>query len=404
MPKPVSGPALRTSRSGWEARPLSRAPRLSDTPVGSVDALLADTPRTSALSGLSETSMRTVTIGDRLVGAGQPPFVVAEAGINHNGELGRALELIRVAAGAGCDAVKFQTFRAAEFINDRSQTFTYRSQGREITESMLTMFQRYELPPEAWKTIKAECAKAQILFFSTPQNYSDLQLLLQVGIPAVKVGSDDLTNLPLLRSFARCRLPLILSSGMSDLAEVYQALESVGALEGYPTVLLVCTSQYPTPPQDVNLSRISSLQAAFPSLPIGFSDHTRGPLASALAVALGASYLEKHFTLDHDLPGPDHWFSEDPQGLAEWVSAIRSAATMLGSALVRPTQAERHAKVEYQRRLVAARNIAAGEILDEGAFTLRRVAGGSGLLPVFMPYLLGRPAPRAWSKGEPIEL
>ena len=348
--------------------------------------------------------MRSVSIGRFQLGSGQPPFVVAEAGINHNGDVQRALEMVRAASGAGCDAIKFQTFKAAEFVNDATLQFTYRSQGREITEPMLDMFRRYELPESAWRVIKAECDAAGIVFFSTPQNRSDLDILLTVGVPAVKVGSDDFTNLPLLRSYARCGLPLILSSGMSDLAEAHAALEAVGALDGYPTILLVCTSQYPTPPEDANLARISTLRAAFPGLPIGFSDHTRGPVAAAMAVALGACFLEKHFTLDHDLPGPDHWFSEDVQGLACWVAAIRAATAMVGTGLVRPSTVERGNKLEYQRRLVAARDIRAGEPWEEAALTLRRVSGGRGLPPAFMSYLLGRAASRDYHAGEPIEL
>jgi N,N'-diacetyllegionaminate synthase len=346
----------------------------------------------------------TVQIGRHSVGPGQPPFVVAEVGINHNGELARALEMIHVAAKAGCDAVKFQTFKAAEFVNDPAQMFTYRSQGKEVTESMLAMFQRYELPASAWPVIKAECEQAGILFFSTPQNRSDLDLLLEVGVPAVKVGSDDFTNLPLLKNYAQTGLPLILSTGMSDLAEAHQALETVGAFDGYPLILLVCTSQYPTPPEDVNLARIATLRGAFPMIPIGFSDHTSGPLASSLATALGACFLEKHFTLSHDLPGPDHWFSEEPAGLAAWVAGIRTTHRMLGSPLVRPTAVERGNKREYQRRLVAARAIQAGETMTESAITLRRVAGGHGLPPGFLEYLLNHPAPRDYAAGEPIEL
>jgi N,N'-diacetyllegionaminate synthase len=345
-----------------------------------------------------------VNIGGRTVGSGCLPFVVAEVGINHNGDLQRALEMIRTAARAGCDAVKFQTFRAAEFVNDRTQLFTYRSQGREVTEPMLDMFERHELSRSAWQAIRAECDAVGIAFFSTPQNPPDLELLLELGVPCVKIGSDDFTNLPLLREYARTRLPLILSSGMSDLAEVHQALDAVGALDGYPTVLLVCTSQYPTPPADANLSRIDTLRSAFPSIPIGFSDHTRGPLASSLAVALGAAVLEKHFTLDHGLPGPDHWFSEDPPGLAAWVQGIREAATLLGSPLVRPTATERRDRLEFRRQLVAARDIEAGEVIEAGALTLRRVTGGRGLPPAFLSHLVGRPAPRAWRAGEPIEL
>lgn len=348
--------------------------------------------------------MTAVTIGERLVGPGQAPFVVAEVGINHNGDLARALEMIHVAARAGADAVKFQTFKAAEFVNDPSQMFTYRSQGREVTESMLEMFRRYELPRAAWAILKAECEKAGVVFFSTPQNRTDLDILMEVGVPAVKVGSDDFTNLPLLRSYATTGLPLILSSGMSDLAEAQQALEAVGALDGYPTILLVCTSQYPTPPQDAHLARIGTLRSAFPGVPIGFSDHTEGPVAAAVATGLGACFLEKHFTLDHDLPGPDHWFAADPAELKVWVDGIRCAHQLLGSPLVRPTATERVNKREYQRRVVAARAIAAGEPLTQDALTLRRVSGGRGLPPSMIDVVLNRPAPRAYGAGEPIEL
>lgn len=345
-----------------------------------------------------------VMIGNHAIGIGRDPFVVAEVGINHNGELERALEMVHVAKSAGCDAVKFQTFKALEFVNDPTQMFTYQSQGQAVTESMLAMFQRYELPDSAWPVIKSECEKAGILFFSTPQNQSDLETLLKVGIPAVKVGSDDFTNLPLLKRYAKSRLPLILSTGMSDLAEAHQALEAIGGLDGYPVILLVCTSQYPTPPDDTNLARIKTLRAAFPMIPIGFSDHTSGTLASSLAVALGAALLEKHFTLSHNLPGPDHWFSEDPAGLAEWVNGVRTAHRMLGSPVVRPTEAEKHNKKEFQRRIVAAHDIAMGEAMTENALVLRRVSGGSGLPPILFEYLLGRPAPRAYRIGEPIDL
>jgi N,N'-diacetyllegionaminate synthase len=191
-----------------------------------------------------------------------------------------------------------------------------------------------------WFAIKAECDHRDIIFMSTPQNRSDLDLLLEVGIPAIKVGSDDFTNLPMLRSFAQEKLPLILSCGMADMGEVYRSLETVGALDEHPVVLLLCTSQYPTPPADANLRKLTTLQAAFPMLPVGFSDHTIGPLASSLAAALGACMFEKHFTMDKTLPGPDHWFSEGPEELGIWVTSIHTAKAMLGEAVLRPTQAE----------------------------------------------------------------
>ncbi|MEP7242286.1 MAG: N-acetylneuraminate synthase family protein [Gammaproteobacteria bacterium] len=341
--------------------------------------------------------MPAIDIGGRPVGPGHPAFVMAEVGLNHNGDLDRAFEMIHVASRAGCDAVKFQTFRAAEFVNDPAQMFTYRSQGREVTESMLAMFQRYELPDSAWPAIKAECAKAGVLFLSTPQNRSDLDVLLKVGVPAVKIGSDDFTNLPLIRSYAETGLPLILSCGMSDLAEVYQALSVAGALDGYPAALLLCTSQYPTAPEDVNLRKLTTLQAAFPGLITGFSDHTQGSLASSLAVAMGAVIFEKHFTLDHDLPGPDHWFSETPDTLAQWVAGIRKASTMLGSALVRPTRSEGDMRKIARRSLVALMVIGKGESLTLQNVGARRP--GNGFPPGLLDQLLGTVASREIPAG-----
>lgn len=345
----------------------------------------------------------SVNIGNRWVGTGHDPFIVAEVGINHNGSLPFAFEMIHVAKSAGCDAVKFQTFKAAEFVNDSSQMFTYQSQGKEITESMYEMFQRYELPEYAWSEIKEECDRAGILFLSTPQNEGDLEILLSVGLSAIKVGSDDFTNLPLLRKFSQSGLPMILSCGMSSLSEVNDALEAIGALDGYPTILLVCTSQYPTPREDVNLSRLTTLKNAFSMVPIGFSDHTEGPLASSVATGLGAVFFEKHFTLDRSLPGPDHWFSEDPEGLRNWVQTIRDSYEVCGDSIVRPTQVELKNKNEYQRRLVAANRIERDQLIESSDVALRRVSGGRGLLPKFLDSILGRPSPRTFDEGEPID-
>jgi N,N'-diacetyllegionaminate synthase len=253
-----------------------------------------------------------VKIGNRELKTGGEPFIVAEVGINHNGELSKALEMIEVAKEAGVDAVKFQTFKASEFVSDAEQMFTYSSQGKQVTESMLAMFSRYELRIEDWAKIKEKCERENILFLSTPQNYSDLELLLKIGIPAIKVGSDDFTNIPLLKQYSTIGLPMIISSGMADLSEVFNALDAVNFSAGSPTILLICTSQYPTPIEDVNLLKLETLRSIFPRLTLGFSDHTQGFLAASLAVALGACFFEKHFTLDTNLPGPDHWFSENP--------------------------------------------------------------------------------------------
>lgn len=342
--------------------------------------------------------IRSFQIAGRSISPDDPPYCIAEVGINHNGNLELAKRMIEAAKTAGADAVKFQTFKAEEFCGDPDQTFTYQSQGQPVTESMLEMFQRYELPPEAWLEIKLHCEMVGITFFSTPQNRNDLDLLLQVGVPAIKVGSDDFTNLPLLRSYAETGLPLVLSCGMSDLAEVHQALDSIGWFDGYPVVLLLCTSQYPTPPEDANIRKLTTLQQAFPGLLTGFSDHTQGSLAAALAVARGARLFEKHFTLDHDLPGPDHWFSEEPEELAEWIATIRSANVLLGNPFVRPTTAELSMRGVARRSVVALRDISLGETLDRVNIGLRRP--GDGLPPTTFDKIIGLVAARDIKRGE----
>ncbi|GAC1652085.1 MAG: N-acetylneuraminate synthase [Vulcanimicrobiaceae bacterium] len=347
--------------------------------------------------------MTAFSIAGRAVGEGYEPFVIAEAGINHNGNVETALEMVSAAKAAGADAVKFQTFKASELVGNPGQTFTYRSQGKEVTESMLAMFARCELPAAAWKTIKARCEREGIIFFSTPQNRSDLEVLLEAGVPAVKVGSDDFVNLPLLRAYAQTQLPLILSCGMSTMAEVYAALETTGAFEGAPVALLLCTSQYPTPPADVNVRKLQTLRGAFPGLTLGFSDHTEGTAAASLALALGARIFEKHFTLSHDAPGPDHWFSETPQTLASWVSAIRTSYQMLGSEVVRPTAVERRQIKDFRRVIVAAKPIAAGEAFTEGNLMMRRNPAGQ-ITPPMYDLLIRTTAKRAFLAGEPIEL
>ena len=349
----------------------------------------------------SQISSTLFKIGDRKIGVDEQPFCIAEVGINHNGNIERAFEMIEMAKVSGADAVKFQTFRAIEFCGE-SQQFTYQSQGKTVTESMLSMFQRYEFNREQWFEIKKECDKQEITFMSTPQNVGDLNLLMEVGIPAIKVGSDDLTNTPLIRSYANKKLPLILSSGMSDLAGVYNSVNIAGGFDDNPVSVLLCTSQYPTPPKEVHLARLNTLKNALPGVEIGFSDHTKGVLASSLAVALGATILEKHFTLNNNLPGPDHWFSENPKGLKNWVDSIKLAYEMKGRSLVRPTHLEYKNKNEYQRRLIASCDIKKGDLFSDDNISLKRVECGNGLPPSFLDYLLERPSQKSYHKGEPI--
>ena len=340
------------------------------------------------------------TLGNTPIGPATNPYVIAEVGINHNGYIETALKMIDAAKVAGADAVKFQTFSAEEFCGDPDQQFTYFSEGKQKTESMLEMFKRVELQADDWKIIKDHAEAIGITFFSTPQNVSDLNLLLPLGITAIKVGSDDLTNLPLIRKYSEHNLPMILSSGMADLSEVHRALEAAGWFDSKPVALLVCTSQYPTPPDDVNIQRVTTLRAAFPGLLVGFSDHSQGNEAAIMAVALGAKIFEKHFTLDHDMVGPDHWFSLDPQDLKRWIDSIRDAHRMLGTGIVTPSKKEIEMREIARRSVVVIADVRSGEILDEGNIGLRRP--GIGLSPEFLPAILGRIAKRSIGKGSMI--
>jgi len=341
--------------------------------------------------------MNNISINQHKIGRGCPPFIVAEAGINHNGDLQKALDMIKLAKNSGVDAIKFQTFKADDFIGDPDLTYTYKSQGKDVTESLLELHRKVEFSPEEWRKIKEKCDEEKITFFSTAQNRSDLDLLIELGIPAIKVGSDDFTNLPLLKDYATTGIPLILSSGMATLEEVSDAIDVVGANNGYPTVLLVCTSEYPTPPEDVNLLKFRTLAKEFPNLPLGFSDHTQGPMASSLAVAFGSCLFEKHFTLDRNLPGPDHWFAEDSSTLKIWVESIRQAHIMLGNRNVKPTEKEEKLKNIARRSVITLEDIEEGSLFDKDNLGLKRP--GNGLPPKFFEQIIGLRATKKISKG-----
>ncbi len=288
---------------------------------------------------------RRVKIADRWLGDGCSPFIVAEAGINHNGKLVTALEMIHVARDAGCDAIKFATLKAAEFCNP-AHLISYTYQGELVTEPEIEMFRRTELPAGAWPILKDECDRIGITFFSTPQNYSDLEILLSAGVPCVKVGSDDLTNLALIMRYALTGLPIILSTGMADREDVEAAVTAAGRTG---VIVLACTSEYPCPLEHANVGRVTTLQKMLPYVPIGYSDHTRGTAASAAATALGACYLEKHFTLNNAARGPDHQFSASPIHLYAWVKAIRDAHEAVGHGRIEPTDEEKVNRVNWRR-------------------------------------------------------
>lgn len=261
---------------------------------------------------------------------GKEPFLIAEAGINHLGNMTRALRMVDVAKETGCTAVKFQTYRTEEFC--------------QPDDPMFQTFKDCELPDKAWPVLSDYCKKVGITFLSTPQNPSDLAKLLPLGMPAIKVGSDDFCNLPLLREYAKHGLPLILSHGMSDDND---RLNVVATLIDSAYVVMICSSQYPAQPSEVNIKRVWSLWGRFV---VGFSDHTIGNTASIMAVALGACVFERHFTLDHNLPGPEHSWACNPAELKSWVNAIKEAWIMKGTGSFELSERELENKRKYQRR------------------------------------------------------
>jgi len=319
---------------------------------------------------------KTIKIGNRLVGAGQPAYVIAEIGANHNGDLALAKKLIAEAKRCGCDCAKFQTFTADEFCADPDQPFTYKSQGKTVTESMRDMFRRFEFTKDEWTEVVEECRKHDIQFFTTIQDPLNLEQMLPFGLPAIKVGSDDFDHLVNLKRYAETGLPLIISKGMADLGEVDRVIRFMRKHTDQ-LIVLHCVSLYPTEPRFLNIRQVETLQKLYPDVVWGFSDHSQGPLASTLAVAIGAKVIEKHFTLSHDLPGPDHWFSMDVDEMAQMVRDIRFAESALGDGEIDPTPQELEVKNVMRRRLVARADLSAGVALTEETVAFKRSSRGS---------------------------
>jgi len=355
-------------------------------------------------------------------------LVIAEAGVNHNGSLERALELVDAAAAAGADFVKFQTFRAGCVASRSAPKADYQKRETGVVESQLDMLRALELDEAAHRALINRCAEKGIEFLSTPFDHESLDLLVRTfDLPRLKLGSGDLTNAPLLLAIARSDKPLILSTGMATLSEVEEAL---GVLAfGYaslpdatPTIaafrsayesdigqqalrnniaLLHCTTEYPTPAGDVNLRAMDTLRQAF-GLEVGYSDHTQGTAISLAAVARGASIIEKHFTLDRNLPGPDHKASLQPDELASLVLDIRRVEISLGDGIKRVAESEQKNREIARKSLVASCPIGCGETLTSGNVVAKRPGGG--VAPIQYWGVLGRPAPRSFDEDELIEL
>lgn len=330
-------------------------------------------------------------------------YVIAEVGINHNGDLALAKQMILAAKDCGANCVKFQTFKAEEFVSDSKQTYTYSSQGKEITESMLEMFKRYEFSKEEWIEIVSFCKENEIEFCSTAQNFSDLVFLNSIcDLPFIKVGSDDLTNIELMKKYAKFGKRMIISAGMAYAFEIEDAVEAIRSVGNENITVLHCVSCYPTMPDEVNLKKIPAIREAF-GIDVGYSDHTIGSSAAVGAVCFGATIIEKHFTLDKDMPGPDHWFASDVADLRQYVLDIRSIEKAIGSSILKPTKKEMGMRDLARRKIVASRDIEIGHIISQSDLTFKR-ADGEGLAPKDIDFIIGRKLKAGLLKNDLITL
>ena len=331
--------------------------------------------------------MKTVRIGGRLVGEGQPCFVIAEAGVNHNGDPALAHRLVDVAVRAGADAVKFQkrsiedilirAAREAPYVRPQSFGLTY-GEHRE----------KLELPEDAYRELVEHCRKEDILFLASAWDARSADFVDELGVAAFKVASADLTNLPLLDHMAAKGKPMLVSTGMSEMDEIADAVRTVRRHHDQ-LVLLQCTSAYPCDNADVNLRVMETLRRAF-DVPVGYSGHERGLAPTEAAVALGAVVVERHFTLDRTLPGPDHAASLEPRGLELLVRNIRNIEAALGSPDKRLVAAERPVRERLAKSVAAARTIRAGAVIREADLTVK--GPGTGISPRFLTRLVGRTA------------
>lgn len=352
-------------------------------------------------------------------------YIIAEAGVNHNGNRDLAFSLIDAAADAGADAVKFQTFDADKLASEHAPKAKYQKESTDTAESQLAMLRKLELPRDWHPPLQAHAQKKGIDFLSTAFNVDSLGFLNTLNLSRFKVPSGELTNAPLLWKFARTRKPLILSTGMATLSEVEQGLAIVAhalnadaeptsieevwrgwsrpdyraSLQGHVT-LLHCTSQYPTPVTEVNLKAMDTLASAF-GLAVGYSDHTQGTLIPIAAVARGAKVIEKHFTMDRNLPGPDHQASLEPNELARMVQEIRALEQALGDGTKAPQLSEWDTRQAARQQVVAARNIPDGTVLTVDDLATARC--GHGLPPTAIWGLVGKITRGAVAKGDVIE-
>ena len=324
-------------------------------------------------------------------------FIIAEAGVNHNGSLDLALQLVDAAKASGADAVKFQTFRADLLATRSAHKAPYQERTTASTESQFEMLQRLELDAAAHERLIGYSRQVGIQFLSSPFDMQSADLLATMDVPLFKVPSGEITNLPFLQHLARLGRPLILSTGMSTLGEVEEAVHVLQAEAASQLTLLHCVTEYPAPYDEVNLRAMQTLKYAF-GLPVGYSDHTPGIDIAIAATALGAEVIEKHFTLNRSLPGPDHAASLEPVELQQMVAAIRHVEVALGTGIKSPAPCELPNISVARKSVVAARALPAGHRLETGDLDIKRP--GNGLAPKLLPALIGRTLRAGLAKNE----
>lgn len=330
-------------------------------------------------------------------------FIIAEVGVNHDGSLEKAKAMVVAAAKAGVNAVKFQTFRAETLAIGNATKADYQQQTTGTTENQYQMLKRLEFAGEEFLELKACCHNNHVAFLSTPFDLTSIDILAEMGMTCWKVPSGEITNLPYLKKIGALGHEIILSTGMCDIEEIRAALtilNTAGTARSKIT-LLHCNTEYPTPMRDVNLRAMQTLQNTFPGLKgVGYSDHTLGIEVPTAAVAMGATVIEKHFTLDRSLPGPDHRASLEPRELTEMVQAIRNIEAALGDGIKKPSPSELKNKSVARKSIVAARSISVGERLCEENLAVKRP--GTGISPMRWDEIIGRVAERNYKMDEMI--
>lgn len=334
---------------------------------------------------------RIIKIGSRTIGDGSPVFIIAEAGVNHNGSLEIAQRLVEEAANCGADCVKFQTFKAERVVTQKAPKAKYQLETTDRTESQIDMLRKIELKPEHHVKLKKYAEKLGMIFLSTPYSFEDVDFLESIGVLAYKVASGQIVEHAFLCKIAKTGKPLFLSTGMATLGEIDAALTAVLKAGNDKVILLQCTTNYPSRIEDANLKVIQNLKSIFGCL-VGYSDHTIGDEAAITAVALGANVIEKHFTLDKNLPGPDHSTSITPIELRSFAEKIHKIETALGKGYKEPTALEKENAINMRRSITASRDIRKDEIITEDKITFKRPA--TGLPPQFYDMIIGKKAAR----------